>query len=435
MAYSVSSSTVYPSLRFTGHTNGAPLGVMDLAETSIVAGAGSQSGTERFGDYATMGVDPIDDMTFWFSSEYFPSGGNWRTKIAAFKFDDILVPDINAGASALIAPQTGVNLTDNESIIVTLDNFGLDTIFTLPVSLYIDDTLRVTDTIQTTILPQTDYQHTFSINYDFSEERYYPIQVITSLVGDTIPDDDSLQLTVQHQAPFYCDAAGAQGGEYISLVSFKDTSYICASAAYLNKLNDTLTMKQGGSYPFTITGTNTDAANQLLVWFDWNMDKDFDDAGEAVNFGSGAGPYSATVNVPLDAVIGEGRVRMRLHDTQNGPNSTPCGNSTYGSVADFSLKIVDPLGDQLIVPNQINMIVYPNPTNGVIQLSLPALSYNTYIQVVDISGKEMLRIPLKAGTQLDNKVIELKGYAAGLYFVRLRLENNDIIKVEKLIKQ
>lgn len=435
MAYSVSSSTVYPSLRFTGQTNGAPLGVMDIAETTIIAGTGSQSGTERFGDYATMGVDPIDDMTFWFNSEYIPTGGSWKTRIATFRFDDIIIPDVNASPSALLAPQTSVNLGNAELIAVTLENLGLDTILSLPVQLWIDDTLRVSDTITTMILPQTPYEHTFSITYDFSAERDYMIQVITGLVGDTIPEDDTLSIVIQHLEPFYCDAAGAAGGEYISLVQFKDSDYICASAAYLDKLSDTLVMKQGGNYDFSVTGTNTDAANQLLMWCDWNMDKDFEESNEAFDLGNGPGPYSLNLTVPLDATIGEGRVRIRLHDTQNGPNNTPCGVSTYGSVVDFLLKVVDPLSDHIIIPNEIDLLVYPNPSVDEIKISLPSLSYDTYIQMIDVSGKEIYRKDIKAGQSLQQFQIPLQDIANGMYFVRLRLTNHTIIKVEKFIKQ
>ena len=33
-----------------------------------------------------MTVDPSDNCTFWFTSEYIPAGGRWRTTIGAFKF-------------------------------------------------------------------------------------------------------------------------------------------------------------------------------------------------------------------------------------------------------------------------------------------------------------------------------------------------------------
>src|SRR5262249_44111781 len=52
-------------------------------------GAGAQGRTlSRWGDYASMSIDPADDCTFWFASEYIPANGtfNWKTRIASFKF-------------------------------------------------------------------------------------------------------------------------------------------------------------------------------------------------------------------------------------------------------------------------------------------------------------------------------------------------------------
>jgi hypothetical protein len=435
MGYSVSSSTVYPSLRFTGQTKGAPLGVMDLAEQLIIAGGGSQTGTNRFGDYATMGVDPTDDMTFWFNSEYIPSGGNWRSRIASFKFDEIIVPAINAGPSELVSPQTSSFLTSNESVQVKLENYGLDTIFSLPVSYQVNQSTIVNEIIIDTIPPQSSYNHTFSLGYDFSAEGIYSLTIITSLPGDTIPQDDTLYAEIEHTEPIYCDASGATGGEFISQVQFHDTTFISTSSAYSDQLSDTLVMKQGGVYEFLITIVGGTAYNQLLVWFDWNSDKDFEDAGEEYNFGTGVGPFSASVTVPLDAVMGDSRVRMRLHDTQNGPNYTPCGVSTYGEVVDFTLRVVDPLGNEIIIPNEINLVVHPNPTLGDLKISLPSLPYDAYIQLIDASGREKYRKELKSGTPLSEFPVTMKELPAGLYFIRLRLDNDLIIKVEKLIKQ
>jgi hypothetical protein len=89
LGYSASSSSVYPSIRFTGRLSTDALGTMQT-ENSIIAGTGSQVGysLHRWGDYSAMTVDPIDDCTFWFTTEYLKTNGawNWSTRIASFKF-------------------------------------------------------------------------------------------------------------------------------------------------------------------------------------------------------------------------------------------------------------------------------------------------------------------------------------------------------------
>ena len=90
LSYTVSSSSVYPSIRYTGRLAGDPLGTLQ-AENTLVAGSGSQTGTgARWGDYSQITVDPVDDCTFWFTHEYLLTTGTapWVTRIGAFKFPE-----------------------------------------------------------------------------------------------------------------------------------------------------------------------------------------------------------------------------------------------------------------------------------------------------------------------------------------------------------
>ena len=54
LGYSVSSETVFPSIRFTGRKRNDPPGQMTIPETSIMEGTGSQlSSFNRWGDYTS----------------------------------------------------------------------------------------------------------------------------------------------------------------------------------------------------------------------------------------------------------------------------------------------------------------------------------------------------------------------------------------------
>ena len=89
LGYSASSSSSAPSIRYTGRVPTDTLGNMG-GEVSLFAGTGSQTGSNlsRWGDYSAMTLDPGDDCTFWFTTEYIPSNGafNWSTRIGSFKF-------------------------------------------------------------------------------------------------------------------------------------------------------------------------------------------------------------------------------------------------------------------------------------------------------------------------------------------------------------
>jgi hypothetical protein len=85
IAYNVSSTSVFPGLRYTGREDGDPLGVMTQPETVIHAGTASNS-SNRYGDYSAMNLDPEDDCVFWFTGMDNLSS-SWRTQIASFRFD------------------------------------------------------------------------------------------------------------------------------------------------------------------------------------------------------------------------------------------------------------------------------------------------------------------------------------------------------------
>ena len=89
LGFSVSSSSLHPQIRYTGRLAGDPAGQMTQGEGTIIAGAGSQTGQtlSRWGDYSMLAVDPSDDCTFWFTTEYIPANGafNWKTRIGSFK--------------------------------------------------------------------------------------------------------------------------------------------------------------------------------------------------------------------------------------------------------------------------------------------------------------------------------------------------------------
>jgi len=100
MGYSVSSTTISPSIAITGRLAGDPASTMQ-AEATVVTGTGSQTSNSRvlsrWGDYSAMQIDPSDDCTFWYAGEYMKTTGifNWNTRIASAKF---------SGCNAVVPP-------------------------------------------------------------------------------------------------------------------------------------------------------------------------------------------------------------------------------------------------------------------------------------------------------------------------------------------
>ena len=110
MGYIKTGANTFPSLFFTGRKDGDPLGQMTLGETLIVEGVSSLTINSRYGDYAQLARDPVDDLTFWHTSEY--SGQPRKNRITAFKVSDIVlsVDELDTNKSELIIASEDNNL-------------------------------------------------------------------------------------------------------------------------------------------------------------------------------------------------------------------------------------------------------------------------------------------------------------------------------------
>jgi hypothetical protein len=100
VGYSVSSTTIFPSIRYAGRLASDPPGGLFQGEGEIVAGSGVQRDTtfNRWGDYSALAVDPVDDCTFWYTTEYYTAASQasstvgWLTRIGSFKFAECVAP-------------------------------------------------------------------------------------------------------------------------------------------------------------------------------------------------------------------------------------------------------------------------------------------------------------------------------------------------------
>ena len=95
IGFSRSSTTLRADIMIAGRLASDAPGSLVQGETIMFAAAGSQTSTSnRWGDYSSMNVDPVDDCTFWYTQEYYSatSGANWRTRIGKFVYPSCVAP-------------------------------------------------------------------------------------------------------------------------------------------------------------------------------------------------------------------------------------------------------------------------------------------------------------------------------------------------------
>ncbi len=127
LAYAVSGTNTYPSLRYTGRYKTDPAGTMNSVERTAKAGNSSQAGINRWGDYGHTSLDP-DGVTFWHTGMWQSSGGE-QTQIFSFQIKgDMGIVENEAETAVFNAFQTdksnlsvkGTKLNSDEALVVDL---------------------------------------------------------------------------------------------------------------------------------------------------------------------------------------------------------------------------------------------------------------------------------------------------------------------------
>jgi hypothetical protein len=114
LGFSASSSSINPQIRYAGRLTTDPLNTLS-GEQHLFDGTGSQSATSnRWGDYSDITVDPVDDCTFYYTNEYYPttSSFNWRTRIGYFRFAECTAPQTGAAHFVVTACSGGAAISN-----------------------------------------------------------------------------------------------------------------------------------------------------------------------------------------------------------------------------------------------------------------------------------------------------------------------------------
>lgn len=192
----------------------------------------------------------------------------------------------------------------------------------------------------------------------------------------------------------YCEAGAVNlGFEKISNVTFADINNNSTSQAGFEDFTSIVGSVVGGqSYPISVTISGGFSTDQVLAWADWDHNSVFD-AGEIIfSSATGVGPHTGNVTVPLTALPGPTRMRVRLHDTyvganyDNTPNPTPCDTSTYGQVEDYTVDMIGIItGTNAVDQHAFN--VYPNPNDGTMAIHTGVMGGAVSVEVIDAVGR------------------------------------------------
>ena len=197
LGYTIVDTNQVPELHYTGRMASDPLNQMTITPDIVTPGLTSDP-TSRYGDYAQLTVDPSDDKTFWFISEYFTYQGR-ADQVAVFKFASDF--DYDIGISNITAPVSGT-LTNSEQITVEITNYGLQSVSNFQVQYQIDNGSVVTENYTGTIASGATATFTFATTADMSNVGHtYTITASTALSNDQDNTNDSATVQVSNLVP------------------------------------------------------------------------------------------------------------------------------------------------------------------------------------------------------------------------------------------
>lgn len=242
----------------------------------------------------------------------------------------------------------------------------------------------------------------------------------SACASPTTATSNTITMTV-NTVVTYC-TAGTTNTTYerITNVTMGSINNTTGASSYSNYTSLSTNVSVGVAQSITVTIGNPYSSDRVLIWCDWNRNGTLTDAGEAVYASpQGVGPFTTNITPPAGTTAGGVRMRIRLTDAASGANLTPCGNSTYGEVEDYTLNVTGTLAPVVVndtppveepALRMETLEVFPNPSAG--ECTLKASSPGTYYVL-----NEMGVLVRSFAINSTNEIIQLKDLATGTYVI------------------
>lgn len=227
----------------------------------------------------------------------------------------------------------------------------------------------------------------------------------------------------------------------LTFASINNSSSCGGPTGYTNYIGvvDAPVVQAGDVIPVSVTVGPSGAGwlyESAGVWIDYNQNGVFE-ASEYTYVGTGLSQVlNAQITIPNDALSGTTRMRVIVAAaTAAGFNATyVCGpveaDESYGEMEDYAITIENNLGVNDAKAAGFEM--YPNPTNGILNLQFGASTTVQAVKVYSMSGR-LVHAQAWTGVSSDRIELNLQGIASGVYIVKV--ETTDGALNKRLIKE
>lgn len=355
LAYNVSSSTIYPSIRYTGRMECDPLNQMTLGETTIKEGT-SKSNSNRWGDYSCLDVDPIDG-SFWFTAAY-AKNNFWDTHIGNFEVVDDCFGIALYELSDSLVVCSGSNLDFDFELAyhggyTGTTNFSAEN---LPTGLSANFSPTNANNNGTYNLNISGTQNIPSGNYDFEIVAETPTD--TSIIQLNFEIKESINQTAQLLIP-------TDGNQTVSYQAYFDWTDIPQANSY------TLEVAMDSNFTILILDINNLSSSELQMTSSLNQNQQYfwrvsglnvcnqSSFSEVRSFTTGAESCNilSSSDIPIDIpTSGTPTVSSTINITDQGSISNIKISNldiSHTYISDLEIKLISPQGTELSLIDNI----------------------------------------------------------------------------------
>ncbi|PVW14801.1 GEVED domain-containing protein [Marixanthomonas spongiae] len=406
-------------------------GTLEVSETFTGTINPNETATYSFSqtvDLSNEGETYTLEAKTGLSNDEFTDNDGFTKDVIHYLGDDV-------GITAIPSPVSGEGL-GNETVTVTITNFGDNPQSNFDVQYSVDGNTPVIEQFTGTINSQEEIDYTFSETADLSVLGTYEIEAQTNLATDQNTDNDAFQVTVENLQCLPTANCSLGDGIQHFVIGTIDNSTSCSPNGYGDYTNLNTELEFNSTIEVTVaSGYN----NQIFsLWIDYNDNSVFDTNElliEDVAIPNSGTDVTATFQIPQDqALLGTHLLRIRA-GWANSEDTTadPCIDFTYGETEDYTVTIIDPtlsVGQQEF--NNTDVVIYPVSDKTYEVTFNTSTDFGTIdYTVFNTLGQQITAGEMETGSDGYKTNVNLANVATGMYLVKLN--NKTFSTVKRLI--
>lgn len=339
------------------------------------------------------------------------------------------------GVTSILAPISGNDLTDDEDIIVKIENFGSAEQTNFDVTYDLDGNL-VTEQVSGPLAPESNINYTFSQTGNFNEMGDHFLTAYTSLPGDADLSNDTTRAVITKNLCQPEADCSAGDGFYLFQLGTIDNESECSPDGYGDFTYMSTELANNSTQELIVTTHYGD--QYVKVWIDFNDNFVFENDEVIVNnaviaLGQGFGNFTKSIPfvIPDGVILGEHLMRAKSNWNAMVP-ADACESTEYGETEDYTAQVVMYIGTDEIPFKNDEMLIRTFENNRFnISMKTTDFDQTLIINVHDITGRKLVenRIPnINGKYEYD---LDMSHAQPGAYIIRLG--NNQYGKVKRII--